>query len=94
MVVDYSGDWQLMLELMRVSFPHKKVYARMLQQALLGALHERGFHMPAQHSKAFSGLFKGIADYYNIDRRQHHALVDAKANRHGWLEAFKNAEQY
>lgn len=32
-------------------------------------------------------MLRGIEDYYELhDKRRHHALVDAKANRHGWLQ--------
>lgn len=31
----------------------------------------------------------GMQQYYNIDPRQHHALVDAKANHHGWWQGYQ-----
>lgn len=88
-LVDYVGDYMLSAALLNYQELSVKVSYEVLSHALTSTLHDRGFHTPAQLSQAHKTLHEKTSEYFDIDPRQHHALVDAKANRHGWVEAFK-----
>jgi hypothetical protein len=90
-VVDYGGDWNLLGAMLFSNMPQKSVIAHILHSAFLNALNERGFIGEA-HARAFRTLHASMEDYYLIDNRQHHALVDAKANRTAWVKAFKEVQ--
>jgi len=91
-LADYPMDLELFSEL---GYGHwirsKNIVRDHINHAFLLALHERGYHMPQQMHQAFKQLPIGIEQYYQIDNRRHHALVDAKANRHGWLKGLEYA---
>lgn len=92
-VADYHMDLHLMGDmLLEAGGSRKRVLAKSLDDAFRHVLHERGYHMPVQQQRAFMGLQLGIEEYFlEVDNRRHHALVDAKANRHAWLKGLKNA---
>lgn len=92
-VVDYVGDWQLMNKLFAKAAPSKYVYCKLLNPAFLHMLHSRGIHMQDATARGFAALMQGMQDYYQTDPRQHHALVDARANRQGWVEGYKAASK-
>jgi 3' exoribonuclease, RNase T-like len=91
-IVDYVGDYTLMDQLFMKQRPQKKMYAQMMNQGFLHMLHSRGIHTQEQLNKGFKSLTNEIETYFKIDPRQHHALVDAKANRHGWLKGYEAAK--
>lgn len=91
-VVDYVGDWHLMEPLLKKQPTNKKVYVKMLSFAFTHMLAERGFSNGERSVYAMNAMMNGIANYYNIDPRQHHALVDARANRYGWLKGYEAAK--
>jgi 3' exoribonuclease, RNase T-like len=92
-VVDYVGDWHLIEPLLKKQPTHKKVYVKMYNFAFWHMLNERGHNVPqASQGRVMNTLMNGVADYYLTDPRQHHALVDAKANRHGWLKGYEAAK--
>lgn len=91
-IVDYVGDWQLMDKLFKKFPPSKEIYVKMLNQGFLHMLHSRGCHMQENIVRGYAALMQGMQDYYLQDPRQHHALVDAKSNRHGWLSGYKAAQ--
>lgn len=94
-IVDYGGDAMLLNDLLHEhGRTNKKVLVKMFNDEFRGCLHDRGFHLPQQISTGFRGLLPGMEDYYEyIDNRRHHALVDAKANRYGWLKGLNHAER-
>jgi 3' exoribonuclease, RNase T-like len=92
-VVDYTGDYQLFDKLLKAGPPcTKKIYYKMLTQALMHMLHSRGIHATDGISKGYAALMNETPKYFLQDPRQHHALVDAKANRHGWIAAYEAAK--
>ena len=91
-VTDYVGDWYLMSDLLKKYPPSKRIFPKMYNAAFEYMLVERGFNpqsSTSKYSRALSAMTQGIADYFKIDPRQHHALVDAKANRHGWWKGYE-----
>lgn len=60
------------------------VIAQMINFALTSKAHANGHYDPSVLQKAFQTLQTETENYYTIDSRRHHALVDAKANAHGW----------
>lgn len=75
MVIDYHTDWEILGDLLPL-VPMKLKRSPVYVQSLTDF--------------ATRVAVKGFEEYYdNIDKRRHHALVDAKANRHGWLAAMK-----
>lgn len=75
-VIDYYADWQIFGDILGDNVPSKlKRTAEYVQ------------HMVDFAPGAFAN---GCEEYYEqFDKRRHHALVDAKSNRHGWLQAMK-----
>lgn len=93
-VVDYTGDYQLFAKLLKAGPPcTKKLSFKMLNHALMDMLRERGIQMSDEIARGFAALISETPKYFEQDARQHHALVDAKANRHGWLAAYEAAKQ-
>jgi hypothetical protein len=94
-IVDYAGDAMLMNGLVHDHGPtDKKVLVKLYNDEFRRCIHDRGFHRLAQLEAGFRTLLHGMEDYYEqVDNRRHHALVDAKANRHGWLKGLDNAER-
>jgi hypothetical protein len=75
-VVDYIVDWQLFAELLNGRVPMKLKRSPEMIQTITDF--------------ATDVSIKGVEDYFEVvDKRRHHALVDAKANRNGWLQAMK-----
>lgn len=90
-VVDYVGDSQLFDKLL-AQCPRKttkKIHVKMLTYAFTHMLMSRGIHMNDKMVRAYAALMNETKEYFNIDPRQHHSLVDAKANRHGWLAGYE-----
>jgi len=74
-VIDYHGDWQILADLLP-SVPMKLKRSPEYIQTLTDF--------------ATNVSIQGVEEYFEkVDKRRHHALVDAKANRHGWLAAMK-----
>lgn len=85
-IVDYVGDWHLLSDALSKHEQSKKVSCLMYSAAFLQALLERGIHTESKIDDAYRALMYSDEDsYYLQDPRQHHALVDAKSNRHAWL---------
>ena len=94
LVVDYMMDVYLVQEMLKAHKPLRRISFMMIEKAFMGMLHERGFHYAQQHSIAFRELTNGMEEYFEkFDKRRHHALVDAKANRYGWLEGLEHAKR-
>lgn len=93
MVVDYSGDWLLFTRLLEQSKlkVSKPICCLFMNVALSNALMERGIHTPGVVADACKRMWEVQPEYYLQDDRQHHALVDALANRHGWITAYEEA---
>lgn len=91
-VVDYVGDYQLFEQLIQPSPCKKRIHYKMLNQGFLHMLHERGIHTPDRISNGYAALMNETPKYFEQDPRQHHALVDAKANRYGWLKGYEAAK--
>lgn len=93
-LIDYGGDGLLFGELLRNCVVNKSIKVEIIEVAFKHWLHANGFHMPQQLHEAFKGLLSGMEDYFeDVDSRRHHALVDAKSNRHGWLKGFEYAKR-
>lgn len=89
-IVDYVGDWHLIQPMLKECPSSKKINAEMYSAAFLRVLHERGVHTEKKIDDAYRDLmYREDDSYYLIDNRQHHALVDAKANRHAFLRGIK-----
>jgi hypothetical protein len=94
MIVDYAGDWQLLGELLSATsvVQPKKLSANYLSLAFEDMIIERGGNVVDSIGKAAGRrLLIEQENYFIIDPRRHHALVDAKANRHGWVKAYEYA---
>jgi len=84
-LVDYIGDW-LIVDCMLRKFPIKRpIRCQFINYALDHIIKERGITAPEVLTQARINFDSGCQHYYTIDSRQHHALVDAKSNRVGWL---------
>lgn len=93
-VFDYGGDWYLFVNLVTQNRPQKEIQGFEFKQAFLHMLHQRGIHAPNFIQDGFKELNKAIDAYFvDIDNRQHHSLVDAKSNRHGWIAGYKAASK-
>jgi hypothetical protein len=88
-IVDYNGDWHLIEPLLKIHSSSKTVSCMMYNVAFLQALYEHGVHTEAKIDQAYRELLYSDDSYYNTDPRQHHALVDAKSNRHNWICGIK-----
>lgn len=89
-IADYTGDWSLMHPMLKAQPSDKKVGCEMYSYAFLRVLYERGVHTESKIDDAYRELMYNDEDsYYHIDPRQHHALVDAKANRHAFARGIK-----
>lgn len=91
-VVDYVGDWHLFSEMLKVQPSSKKLNAQLLNHSFLHMLHSRGIHTQEGLNRGFAALTNEMSNYFSIDPRQHHALVDAKANRYGWVKGYEAAK--
>lgn len=91
-IVDYSGDWHLLEPMLKRHRSSKRVFVKMLQPAFFHMLTERGCNPQTnieRANKALNTMMNETKDYYQRDPRQHHALVDARANRHGWVTGYE-----
>lgn len=88
-IVDYSGDWNLLNPMLQKYSSNKQIAAEMYSAAFLRVLHERGVHTESRIDDAYRDLMYSDDSYYTQDPRQHHALVDAKANRHAFARGLK-----
>jgi hypothetical protein len=50
---------------------------------------ERGIALETELRLREAELFRKMDQYFNEDPRRHHALVDARANRHGFVQALR-----
>jgi hypothetical protein len=87
-IYDYHGDVDLVLPMLS-SEVKNKVSFELFQPALIRILQWRGVHTDTAIDNAIRYMMLEGESYYSIDPRQHHALVDAKANRHAFLNAIK-----
>lgn len=92
-VADYYSDFQLLQDLLADVEVNKKLQAGMIDKALMMTLHERGFHLPGELSKAYRRFVMGVDGHEDHHFRRHHALDDAKMNRYAFLEALKAAKE-
>lgn len=94
-VADYVGDHQLLQKLLdQCQRPTtKKIYFKMLNAAFTYMLISRGIHSNDAMIRAYAAMMNETKEYYKIDPRIHHALVDAKANRHGWIAGYNAGKQ-
>lgn len=86
-VIDYSGDRFLAEKLLQKIPSKKQIRFMLVSDALTQVLQERGLFTPAKNTLAMSTFVEEASKYYQQDPRVHHALVDAKSNRHGWISA-------
>lgn len=92
-IVDYEGDWSI-IRAMLIHARHSVIpSALMLFPAFLNACLERGIsgleiaHDAAQKMPAL------MEPHFIDDPRRHHALVDARATRLGWVQAMARARR-
>jgi hypothetical protein len=90
-IVDYGQDHQFMREMLNVKTPQTPVTYQFITPAFINMLNGRGIDDINQERISMRLMHAGMEDYFQIDPRRHHALVDAKANRHGWLKGYNNA---
>lgn len=88
-IVDYVGDWHLLEPMLKAQPSSKNVHCEMYSHAFLRTLYERGVHTEAKIDDAYRELMYSDDSYYKLDPRQHHALVDAKSNRHDFIRGIK-----
>jgi hypothetical protein len=92
LVLDYYGDWVLFDALIELAPPESvKVEVLFQGAAFTEALQFRGIHTPREINRGARRMDQATQEYYQIDARQHHALVDARAMFHGWKEGIKEA---
>ncbi len=79
-VLDYTGDWYLMLDLLNNKLPSNVNSQPVFVNTLVSFTPE-----------GFAAYQQGFEEYFCIfpDQRQHHALCDAKANLYGYHKAMK-----
>lgn len=87
--ITFNKDGTLMLTERDQSTIKKRVRGQFLNQAFMWMLHSRGIHMSEKIGNAYAALVNDTSKYFTQDPRQHHALVDAKANRYGWLAGYE-----
>lgn len=99
-VVDYVGDYQLIFNMIKNDISmqgscRKPVTFELLNPSFDNMLSERGYSgIDQDRVNYLRSMTLGIETYFvDIDNRQHHALVDARANRYGWLQGIKKAEK-
>lgn len=88
-VVDYVGDWNLIKQLLLGYDFNKNVRVELLHPSFVNMLLMRGFHNERTMVEAETHMMKKIGEYFDQDPRQHHSLVDAKATRYGWVQAYE-----
>lgn len=88
-VVDYTGDWILMHPHF-ADIPNVRVRCSLLDPAVYDVSVERGISFtPSWYHRTYMQVAE---DYWsNVDQRQHHALVDARAAKAGWEAVFKES---
>jgi hypothetical protein len=94
-VWDFNMDLYFFRELYNPTKPDPllNVKDKIYSKAFANRLYELGFHMQQAHHIGQATLVHAMENYFErIDNRRHHALVDAKANRHGWLKAIEAAK--
>jgi acylphosphatase len=93
-VVDYHKDAMFFREMLqRCPQVAKQVSYYYITPAFINMLHERGISKsPEEELKAMRAMVEGTLEYFTIDPRQHHALVDAKANLCGWNKGYDFAK--
>lgn len=88
--VDYVGDWNLLYKLLLIAPPKKVNHAANFNHIFL----ERAKALGATTQEEFDldyGIMEDATEAYfkDVDQRQHHSLVDARAMRHGFLAGLK-----
>jgi hypothetical protein len=93
-VVDYHKDAMFFREMLQRCQPTAtQVSYYYINPAFINMLHERGIsNTPTEELKAMQAMVAGMQEYFTIDPRQHHALVDAKSNLHGWNKGYDFAK--
>jgi hypothetical protein len=92
-IVDYHKDADFMRDMLRIKTVNKRVSYYYITPAFVNMLHERGISTtPEKELEAMRAMVTGTLEYFTIDPRQHHALVDAKANRCGWVKGYEFAK--
>jgi hypothetical protein len=88
-IVDYHKDAEFMIDMLQIKAVNKRVSYYYITPAFLNMLHERGISKsPEEELKAMRVMTAETVAYFRLDPRQHHALVDAKANQHGWVKGY------
>ena len=93
---DYSGDWSILIDLLE-GLPANICRAPvMLHTRLNKMIVDKGTELQTPDFKWFfeqgrSKYAQGFLEYFqkNPNPKQHHALADAKANRHGYFKALE-----
>lgn len=89
-VADYAGDWHLMKPLLDQDKLVKPLTVQMLTYSFNEMLTFRGYNeLGEMREEAVRKMMSGQSEYYTLDQRIHHALVDAKSNRHGWIKGYE-----
>jgi hypothetical protein len=93
-VSDWIGDGDLLRQMLDPHWSKIKPYVHLstVSQALPHMIRERGFHSTSEMNAAFMSYQVAADFYFTIDDRQHHALVDAKSIRSGWVSAYNGAK--
>jgi hypothetical protein len=92
-IVDYHKDAHFMQQMLQVRLLNKRVSYYYITPGFVNMLHERGISKsPEGELEAMRAMVSKTLEYFTIDPRQHHALVDAKANRYGWVEGYEFAK--
>lgn len=93
---DYFGDWELIADLLEVFPGNIHVKPVMLHTHLDSQISKKAKELQTPDYAWFFGNAKreyteGFLEYFlrNPQPMQHHALADAKANRHGYFRAMK-----
>lgn len=93
LVIDYYGDWELIAPVLQ-GLPEKLKQARMLEPELDQVIKDLGVSAFEDRIHLITYGSNRMRDFFQeVDRRQHHALVDARASRHGFMEAVNEAKK-
>jgi hypothetical protein len=89
-VIDYSADFVLMAPLMK--FTKRSYGLQMFNIELVNALKNMGITDEHKIDDAMRAVIYSEDNYFKIDPRQHHSLVDACESRHAFLRGIRAAE--
>lgn len=88
--VDYVGDWNLLYKLLLTAPPSTPNFAVNYNHLFLERAKARGVTTQEEYDLDYGIMEDATSQYFiDVDPRQHHSLVDARAMRIGFLAGLK-----